>query len=102
VADYLHRKSNQALPFEQMEYAIQLLRLVIAKHCNQSPRIVERRGKATIHSLRDTYATRMLSKGLTLHKLAMLLGHTNTAMTSKYAHLEHRDVVDEARKLLGR
>lgn len=63
--------------------------------------MVERRGAATIRSLRDTFASRMIQRGMTLHELAKSLGHTTTAMTEKYAHLESGDVVDKARLILN-
>lgn len=100
VLDMLVRRSNQRQPFEHMERAIQILRDTIHEVCNQDQTMVAQRGAATIHSLRDTYATRLIQRGLSLHKLSKLLGHTNTAMTAKYAHLEVQDVVDEARALL--
>lgn len=50
------------------------------------------RGKATPHSLRDTYATRLVDGGITLHQISGLLGHSSLTMTKKYAHVERRSV----------
>jgi integrase len=41
----------------------------------------------TIHDLRHTYASVLASKGLSLHLIGALLGHTKTATTARYAHL---------------
>ncbi|MFP4570113.1 tyrosine-type recombinase/integrase [Rhodosalinus sp.] len=101
VEQMLRRKLNQPQPFEEMEWAIRLLRKTIHKHCNRNARIVEQKGAATVHSLRDTFATRMLKQGMTIHRLAYLMGHTTTVMTEKYGHLERIDVTEEARSLLN-
>lgn len=100
VADMLVRRSNQKAPFEATSRAVRLLRQVIDEECNQDPRLVAQRGKATIHSLRDTYASRMVSNGLTLHELAKLLGHSSTSMSAKYGHLEGKDVADKAESIM--
>lgn len=100
VYDMLKRRHNQDRPFENMEWAIKVLRKVIRDNCNKSERIVDTRGRATVHSLRDTFASRMVQRGLSIQKLSSLLGHTNIQQTMKYAHVEKADVVDEARALL--
>ena len=87
---------------EHMESAIKRLRVVIHAVCNGNKRLVETRGKATIHSCRDTYATRLLKRGMTLESLAKLLGHSHVSMTLKYSHIEAEDVMNEARKLLNK
>ena len=66
-----------------MDRAVKLLRAAIGKHCNGNPKVNAQRGKATIHSLRDTYASRMANKNMSLHKIAKLLGHTTPTMTRK-------------------
>lgn len=99
--DVFSRLQNHRQPFEQMEFAIKHLRKVIHKVCNTSDRTIEQRGKATVHSLRDTFASRLVQKGMHLNELAKLLGHTNAAMTAKYAQLEQRGVVEKARRLIN-
>lgn len=102
VHQVLMKRRHQKKPFERMENGIKRLREVIHAVCNGNTRLVETRGKATIHSLRDTYATRLRKKGMSLENLAKLLGHSHTAMTAKYAHIEAEDVMAEARALLNR
>jgi site-specific recombinase XerD len=84
-----------------MSRSIRLLRKTISEVCNTDQRIVEQRGAATIHTLRDTYASRLVQQGLSLHELAKLLGHTTAAMSSKYGHLEGNDVADKALRILN-
>lgn len=101
VIDMLKRKDNQAGPFESMTRAVKLLRSAIDAACNDEPRVVEQRGAATIHTLRDTYASALVRKGLSLHELAKMLGHTSAAMSAKYGHLESSDVVEKVRRLMA-
>ncbi len=100
VVDLLKRLSNQSAPFENMSRAIRLLRSTIDKVCNTDERVIRQRGRATIHTLRDTFASNLVKKGMSLHELAKLLGHTTAAMSAKYAHLESSDVAEKARRLM--
>ena len=101
VVTMLSRRKNQKAPFEEMTRAIRLIRIALDECCNQNERVNMQRGRATVHSLRDTYASRMVRGGMTLHELAKLLGHTSAAMSAKYGHLESGDVIVKARKVLG-
>jgi integrase len=102
VMEMLKRRHNQSAPFPEMTRAIKLLREAISKVCNQDARLVEKKGRATIHSLRDTFATRLDRRGMTLKKISKLLGHTNTKMTEKYTQTEATEAADEARMLMSR
>ncbi|MDQ2066759.1 site-specific integrase [Xinfangfangia sp. CPCC 101601] len=98
--EVLQRLHNQPRPFENMSRAIRILRTAIDTHCNTNATIVRQRGKATIHTLRDTYATRLDMAGVSLGKIAKLLGHTSIKMASKYAQTESRDAVAAALAVL--
>jgi len=102
VLEILQRRHNQSAPFPAMLRAIKLLRAAINEVCNQDARLVDKKGKATIHSLRDTFATRLDRKGMTLKKISKLLGHANTKMTEKYTQTEATEAADEARMLMSR
>jgi integrase len=43
--------------------------------------------KVTPHTMRDTYASRLVQAGVSLLKVSHLLGHADESMTKKYAHL---------------
>lgn len=51
------------------------------------PDIVEMHGRATVHSLRHTYASWLLQGGADLSEVQEGLGHTTLDMTRRYAHL---------------
>ena len=42
--------------------------------------------KVTPHILRHTFATRMAQRGIQIETLSRILGHSNIAMTMRYAH----------------
>ena len=47
---------------------------------------------ATSHTLRHTFASTLLSRGVPVHVVQALLGHTTPTMTlSVYAHVAPRD-----------
>ena len=49
-----------------------------------------------LHDLRHTYASRLVREGVSLLKVARLLGHRSTRMTERYAHLQPSDLHDLA------
>jgi integrase len=51
------------------------------------------RHKVVFHTLRHTYASRLVMKGVDLYTTQILMGHKNSTMTQRYAHLapEHLD-----------
>ena len=51
------------------------------------PEVVKRHGKFTVHSLRDSYATRLTEQGMIPSELMHLLGHANEEMSMKYIHV---------------
>jgi integrase len=102
VAAWLETRRGETRPFSEMNRAVRLLRLIISEVCNGDPEVNATEGRATIHSCRDTFATRALRAGLSLHAVKSLLAHTNTTMTEKYAHLEQSGVTDQAREALNK
>lgn len=92
---------NQPQPFVSMDRAIKNLRTAIREMCPSSPRVLAEKGSATLHSCRDTYATRMLNRGLSLGEVSHLLGHASIAQTQKYAKYDKKGTADKARSLLN-
>jgi integrase len=74
-------------PFEGMSRAIRILRKIISETCNTDPQIIEDWGRATVHSLRDTFVTRMFLRGFGKDDIASWVGHTSKKMIQKYEHL---------------
>ncbi len=101
VYDVLSRLHNQPQPFVSMDKAVKNLREAIATMCPSSKRVLAEKGGATIHSCRDTYATRLLNNGMPLDKVSFLLGHATLQQTQKYAKYAKRPAADEARAILN-
>lgn len=49
--------------------------------------IEDRRQKVVYHSLRHTYASWLVERGVDIYTVKELLGHTTLAMTTRYSHL---------------
>lgn len=62
---------------------------------------VARLGKATVHSLRDTFASKLVAHGRPLYEVQVLLGHSSPVMTQKYAHLAPPDASSRAAQTLN-
>lgn len=54
------------------------------------------RRKAVFHTLRHSFASVLVQKGLELPKLADLLGHKDIQMTQRYAHLGESHIAEAA------
>ena len=54
------------------------------------------RAKACFHTLRHTYASWLVQKGMSLEKVADLLGHKTLQMTNRYKHLGETHIGEAA------
>lgn len=62
-------------------------------------RVKERAGIASgfcLHSLRHTYASRLVSQGRSLYEVGQILGHATVGMTARYSHLAPQQLVAAA------
>ncbi|MDO5647385.1 site-specific integrase [Paracoccus sp. (in: a-proteobacteria)] len=100
VVDMLNRRRNLPTPFPHARTGLEAVREALEAVCNTDERLIAQRGTATVHSLRDTFGSKLVRRGMSLHELAKLLGHTTASMSAKYAHLEGQDVAAKARELL--
>lgn len=48
--------------------------------------------KASFHSLRHTYASRLVQAGVDLYRVQRLLGHSTPVMTARYSKLADDDL----------
>ena len=66
-------------------------------------RVRERAGLAGVrlHDLRHTHASQAVMKGVPLPVVARLLGHRQTSMTLRYAHVGDRDIAAAAERIGG-
>jgi integrase len=68
---------------------------------NNDDVVSEKGGKVTIHTLRHTFATRLVQNGVSLAKVSKLLGHASITTTEIYAHLAPNEASEEAMRVLN-
>lgn len=61
--------------------------------------ITDRRQKVVFHSLRHTFASRLVQKRVSLYEVKELLGHSDIAMTQRYSHLANDTLRQAVSKL---
>lgn len=82
-------------------YATKGIRKAIERAGLNAPHLVTRYGKFTPHSLRHTFASRLVQNGLSLYAVSKLLGHSTTTMTERYAFLAPSHVASQAADILN-
>jgi len=86
---------------EARGYATKGIRNAIQRAGLNDPALVKRYGKFTPHSLRHTFASRLVQNGVSLYAVSKLLGHSNTTMTERYAFLAPSHVAEQAADILN-
>jgi integrase len=86
----IQKYTSKVQPFQGFNSQIQKLRYIINEVCNGPDKsaLVDRDGKASLHTTRHTFATLAIKNGASLFDVSTVLGHTSQTMTTKYAHLE--------------
>ena len=59
----------------------------VIKELGWNNNVTDTRDKVVFHTLRHTYASRLVQSGMDLYKVQKLMGHSSIAMTERYAHL---------------
>jgi integrase len=63
---------------------------------NDADVVREKGGKVTMHTLRHSYASKLVKNGVSLFEVSVLLGHSDPKMTQRYAHLAPNDASRKA------
>jgi len=80
-------------------YAAQGIKKAMDRAGVNDPDVVkEKGGKVTMHTLRHSYASKLVKNGVSLFEVSVLLGHSDPKMTQRYAHLAPNDA---SRKAVG-
>jgi integrase len=83
-------------------YTAQGIKKAIDRAGLNDPHVVkDKGGKVTIHTLRHTFASRLVQAEVSLAKVSKLLGHSSITTTEIYAHLAPNEVSEEATKVLN-
>lgn len=69
---------------------------------NTPTTVKERGGKVTLHTLRHTFASKLVRAGISLYEVSVLLGHSDPKMTQRYAHLAPNETSRKAVQVIDR
>ena len=104
---FRNRRSRARYVFESANggprgYTPQGIKKAIHRGGLNDPNVVkDKGGKVTIHTLRHTFASRLVQAGVSLAKVSKLLGHSSVTTTEIYAHLAPNEVSEEATAVLN-
>ncbi len=78
-------------------YSAQAIKKAIERAGLNAPEVVkEKGGRVTLHTLRHSYASKLVKNGVSLFEVSVLLGHSDPKMTQRYAHLAPNDASKKA------
>lgn len=61
--------------------------------------VTDRRYRVVYHSLRHTYASRLVMAGVGLYLVSKLMGHSSIAVTERYAHLSQDSLAEAVSRM---
>ena len=109
ILERRHRESNHPYVFAGYTdaqtprgYSTSGIRKAIMRAELNAEHLVKRYGKFTPHSLRHTFASRLVQGGMSLYGVSKLLGHSSESMTKRYAFLSPSMVADQAVTILNK
>ena len=99
---YSDRRTDGRYVFEnkagkERGYCTQGIKKAIDRAGLNTPEMVkEKGGKVTMHTLRHSFASKLVKYGVSLFEVSVLLGHSDPKMTQRYAHLAPNDASKKA------
>jgi integrase len=103
---YAERRQGSRYVFEnkagkERGYCTQAIKKAIDRAGLNNPDVIrEKGGKVTMHTLRHSFASKLIKKGVSLFQVSVLLGHSDPKMTQRYAHLAPNDASQIAVRIL--
>lgn len=100
------RRHGQRYVFEDRNghergYSSKSIKKAIDRAGLNDPKVVkDRGGRVTLHTLRHTFASKLVRAGVSLYEVSVLLGHSDPKMTQRYAHLSPNQASKKAAVLI--
>jgi integrase len=101
------KRENARYVFESKDggprkYSSHAIQKAISRAGLNNEEVVKEKGdKVTLHTLRHTFASRLVQNGVGIMQISKLLGHSSVRTTEIYAHLSVQDVSKDAAKVLS-